>query len=240
MGGNAREKSDMLDFTLRPDHPLVAASILSADFAYIARDVQDVLDHGADLLHIDVMDGHFVQNLSMGQDMSRALRRHFSRVHQDVHLMVHRPEVFVPQFADAGANHVTFHLEVCQPFLADGVDGHELIQTIHDLGMTAGLAINPATSVQGLEPYLDELDLVLIMSVVPGKSGQKFMSQVLSKTSWVKSRIRPSTRLEMDGGISPDTAGAAVAAGADTLVTASALFGAKDRVSVIRALHEAR
>jgi len=229
----------MLDITAVPSQPLVAASILSADFAYMARDVQDVLDKGADLLHVDVMDGHFVRNLSMGQDMCRALRRHFPDVFLDVHLMVEDPALFIPQFADAGANLCSFHLEVCKPYKPDGVDAFEMIQTIRRLGMHPAMVINPATPAQGLEPYLAELDLVLIMSVVPGKSGQKFMPEVLEKTRWVKDRVKPGTRVEMDGGISPATVKLAVDAGADTLVTASALFGAADRKLVIDQLHQA-
>ncbi len=229
----------MLDITAAPTRPLVAASILSADFAYMARDVQDVLDKGADLLHVDVMDGHFVKNLSMGQDMCRALRKHFPDVFLDVHLMVEDPELFVPQFADAGANLCSFHLEVCKPFKADGVDAEKLIQTIRRLGMHPAMVVNPATPAEGLGPYLKELDLVLIMSVVPGRSGQKFMPEVLEKTRWVKDRVGPRTRVEMDGGIGPNTVAQATAAGADTLVTASALFGAQDRQQVIDQLHQA-
>lgn len=229
-----------LDINRPPAHPLVAASILSADFAFMANDVQNVMDLGADLLHIDVMDGHFVQNLSMGQDMSRALRQHFPSVFQDVHLMVEHPELFIRQFAAAGANLTSFHLEVCQPYKPDGVDGHAMIDLIHNLGMKAGMVINPATPAQGLEPYLAKLDLVLIMSVVPGRSGQSFMPEVLTKTRWVKDRVGPHTRVEMDGGISPETVSQAVTAGADTLVTASALFGADDRKKAIDALHNAR
>lgn len=229
-----------LDINLQPAHPLVAASILSADFAYMARDVQDVLNHGADLLHIDVMDGHFVKNLSMGQDMCKGIRKHFASVFLDVHLMVQDPALFVPQFASAGANLTSFHLEVCKPYKSDGIDAHEMIATIHKLGMKAGMVVNPATPVQGLEPYLESLDLVLIMSVVPGKSGQAFMPEVLEKTRWVKERVGAHTRVEMDGGISPETVRQAVAAGADTLVTASALFGSDDRAGVIKAMHRAR
>lgn len=228
-----------LDINQPPAHPLVAASILSADFGYIARDIEDILSKGADAIHIDVMDGHFVANLSMGQDMCKAVKTHFPTAFADVHLMVEHPDVFIPQFANAGADLVSFHLEVCKPHRPDGLDADEVITQIHSLGMKAGMVVNPATPVQGLEPYLARLDLVLIMSVVPGKSGQAFMPEVLTKTRWVKDRVSSRTRVEMDGGISPATAPQAVAAGADMLVTASALFGAPDRQAVIDQLHNA-
>lgn len=225
----------MLDIHAKPDQPLVAASILSADFAYMARDIQDVLDQGADLLHIDVMDGHFVKNLSMGQDMCNAIRKHFPDVFLDVHLMVEDPALFIPQFAKAGANLCSFHLEVCK----DQKHARELIALARSLNVKVGMVINPATPAEGLQPLLEELDLVLIMSVVPGKSGQAFMPEVLPKTQWVKERVSSRTRVEMDGGISPQTVSQAVEAGADTLVTASALFGAEDRRQVIEQLHQA-
>ncbi len=227
----------MLDLKTPPTHPLVAASILSADFGRMAEECRDVLDHGADLLHVDVMDGHFVPNLTMGQDMIRGLRRHFPDVYLDVHLMVERPDDYVDSFAQAGANLFAFHLEVCREMRDNGVDARALIDRIHDTGMHAGMVINPPTPPDELEPYLDALDLVLVMSVNPGRSGQAFIPEVLDKTRWIKRRIGAGTRLEMDGGIKPTTAPDAVAAGADVLVTASALFGAADRSVVIEQFH---
>ena len=226
----------MLDLTRKPPHPLVAASILSADFGRMAAECEQVLDLGADLLHVDVMDGHFVSNLTMGQDMIRGVRRHLPGVLLDVHLMVERPGDYVDSFADAGANHFTFHLEVCRE-MGGRNDADVLIERITSRGMTAGMVINPATPPDRLTRYLDRLAMVLVMSVVPGKSGQKFMAEVLPKVQWIAERIGDGTRLEMDGGISPATAPQAAAAGCDVMVTASALFGADDRGAVIEALH---
>lgn len=230
----------MLDLKQPPAHPLLAASILSADFGEIAADCRRVLDLGADLLHVDVMDGHFVPNLTMGADMIRGLRKHLPDTYLDVHLMVERPGDYVEAFAQAGANQFAFHAEVCdthRPKGDGGIDGHALIERIHALGMDAGVVVNPPTAVEALEPYLDAVDLVLVMSVNPGRSGQAFMPEVLDKARWVAERVGPGTRIEMDGGLSPTTAPQAVAAGVDTLVTASALFGSDDPKSVIEAFH---
>ena len=229
----------MLDITVPPTRPLIAASILSADFGRMADDCRDVLDRGADLLHVDVMDGHFVPNLTMGVDMIRGLRRHFPDTYLDVHLMVERPGDYIDSFAEAGANCFSFHLEVSRPLRPDGVDAARLIERIHAAGMDAGMVVNPPTAIEPIEPFLDALQLVLVMSVNPGRSGQAFMPQVLDKARWLAAKLSVRTRIEMDGGLNPTTAGDAVAAGVDMLVTASALFGATDRQAVIDALHGA-
>ena len=228
-----------MDITSPPPHPLVCASILSADFGAIARDCREVLALGGDMLHVDVMDGHFAANLTMGQDMLRGLRRHLPDVFLDVHLMVEHPSDYVESFAQAGADLFSFHLEVCKPLRDGGEDAGRLIKKIHAAGMAAGMAINPPTGPEGLEPYLSELELVLVMSVIPGRSGQKFIASVLDKARWLKERLGSGTRLEMDGGLNPTTAILAAEAGVDVMVTASALFGAEDRGEVIRKLHEA-
>ena len=226
-----------LDLSTPPTHPLVAASILSADFGKMAEDCGRVLDLGADLLHVDVMDGHFAPNLTMGADMIRGVRKHLPHACLDVHLMVRDPGHYLGPFAEAGADNFSFHVEVCQTFNNGAVDGHALIDQIHQLGMTAGIVVNPGTPAESLEPYLEAVDLVLIMSVNPGFSGQSFMPEVLDKARWISERVGRHTRVEMDGGLNRETAPLAVAAGVDTLVTASALFGSADPQAVIDAFH---
>lgn len=210
--------------------PLIAASILSADFARMGDDCRAALDAGADLLHVDVMDGHFVPNLTMGPDMVRSLRRAMPEAFLDVHLMVTNPGMFIAPFADAGASHLTFHCEVAPARAA--LD--DLVGAIRDRGMTAGLAINPPTAIRTMTDLLRGgapagLALLLIMSVNPGKSGQAFIPDVLEKTRALAREFGgPSStiRIEMDGGIKPANAAEVRRAGCDVIVSASALFGA--------------
>ncbi len=226
-------------FTNPPALPLIAPSILSADFARMGDECRHVLapqsagGAGADLLHIDVMDGHFVPNLTMGPDMVRGLRAALPEAFLDVHVMVTDPGQYVRSFAAAGANHLTFHLEpVLDPRsgtglspLSQGYDPRRLADEVRAAGMTAGIAINPPTPVEPLLPLIDAFDLVLVMSVHPGKSGQAFLAEVLDKTRAIRRVLRPDQRLQMDGGIKPENAGQVRAAGCDVLVAASAVFG---------------
>jgi ribulose-phosphate 3-epimerase len=212
-----------------PTSPLIAASILSADFAHMGQDCRAALDAGSDLLHLDVMDGHFVPNLTMGPAMCQWLRREFPDLCLDVHLMVTNPALYVGPFAKAGASNFTFHIEAVP-------DPGDLALQIRAAGMTAGLAINPPADVKTIVQFVQHFDLILIMSVNPGFSGQSFIPLVLDKARRIKPMLRPNQRLEIDGGVNATTAPACIEAGCDVLVAASAIFNAPDYASAIASL----
>ncbi len=197
----------------------IAPSILSADFARLGEEVRDVTAAGADFIHVDVMDGHFVPNLTIGPLVVKALRSH-SALPFDVHLMISPVDPYIAEFAEAGADILTVHPEA-------GPHLHRTIQLIKSLGKRAGVALNPATPVEAVETVLDAVDLILVMSVNPGFGGQSFIESQLAKIERIRKLIDQSGRaidLEVDGGINPETARRAVAAGADVLVAGTATF----------------
>jgi len=209
--------------------PLIAPSILSADFARLGEDVAAVLDAGADIVHFDVMDNHFVPNLTIGPMICEALRNYGIEAPIDVHLMVEPVDRIIPDFADAGATYITFHPEASRHV-------HRTVGLIHENGCKAGLVFNPATPLTWLEHVIDDLDMVLLMSVNPGFGGQKFIESSLDKLRQARQMIDASgreIRLEIDGGVKTSNIREIAAAGADTFVAGSAIFGSDDYAATI-------
>lgn len=206
----------------------IAPSLLSADFSDLARNVAKIETAGATMIHLDVMDGHFVPNISFGVPVIKSLRPR-TKLFFDAHLMISEPARYADAFIKAGCDHLTFHIEVAEK-------PRELVEEVHRLGASAGVCLNPTTPVASIERILDIVDLVLVMSVWPGFGGQKFMAEVLPKVSELRSRLGPHQRLQIDGGIDENTIGAAAKAGADTFVAGTAVFGKPDPVAAMKNL----
>ncbi|MHA6532487.1 ribulose-phosphate 3-epimerase [Paenibacillus sp. BAC0078] len=213
----------------------IAPSILSADFAALGAEVAEAQASGGDWIHVDVMDGHFVPNITLGPAIVKAVKGHTS-LPLDVHLMIENPERYIAEFAAAGASVITVHAEAC-------VHLHRVVHQIKELGIMAGVAINPGTPALAVREVLEDVDLVLVMTVNPGFGGQSFIPGTLRKISqireWAKGVNHTDLRIEVDGGIAEDTAPLVAAAGADVLVAGNAVFGRSDRAAAIKAIREA-
>lgn len=213
---------------------LIAPSILSADFANLGRDVEAIATAGADLVHVDVMDGHFVPNLSLGPGIVKDIR-HYSKLPFDVHLMLSQPVRYLEAFSEAGADHITIHVESEGPIAC-------VLTAITALGCSAGLSLKPGTPASSLKPYLEYLDLILVMTVEPGFGGQSFMADQVSKIVEIREMIDNSGRpihLQVDGGITASTAAKVLAAGGNMLVAGSSVYGHPEGVAAaIRELRQ--
>ena len=213
---------------------IIAPSILSADFANLGKDVSDVIDAGADFIHFDVMDNHYVPNLTVGPMVCKSLRDYGINTTIDVHLMISPVDEIIPDFAQAGANYITFHPEATKH-----VDRTIKLIKVH--GCQPGVVLNPATNVSILEYCLDQIDMVLLMSVNPGFAGQKFIESTYDKIVEVREMIdavNPSIRLEVDGGLNLENIGRAARSGADTFVAGSAIFNSENYKKTISQMRE--
>jgi ribulose-phosphate 3-epimerase len=206
----------------------IAPSILSADFSKLGEEIKDVERGGADYIHVDVMDGHFVPNITIGPLIVEAIRP-ITKLPLDVHLMIDNPDQYIEAFANAGADYLTVHVEACKHL-------HRTIHYIKSFGVKAGVVLNPATPVQTIEHVIEDIDMVLLMTVNPGFGGQKFIEQVLPKIRQVKELVDKkglSVEIEVDGGVNEETARKCVEAGANVLVAGSAIYNERDRRKAI-------
>ncbi|MBP3038321.1 ribulose-phosphate 3-epimerase [Bacillaceae bacterium Marseille-Q3522] len=209
----------------------IAPSILSADFSKLAKEIKDVENGGADYIHVDVMDGHFVPNITIGPLIVDAIRP-VTKLPLDVHLMIENPEKYIEAFAKAGADYITVHVEACRHL-------HRTIQQIKSYGVKAGVVLNPATSLHTLDYILEDVDMVLLMTVNPGFGGQKFIASVLEKMkelNEIRKKKKLNFAIEVDGGVNENTAPLCIAAGANVLVAGSAIYNQEDRKKAIEVL----
>jgi len=208
----------------------IAPSILSADFARLADEIAVIESAGVNMVHLDIMDGHFVPNITIGPPVVEKLRK-YSKLFFDCHLMISDPLKYAPVFIKAGANNLTFHIEVAD-------EPEKLIDEIHNSGCTASICLNPDTPVEAIEAVAPLCDMVLVMTVHPGFGAQEFMAEGAKKVIKVREIVGPDVRVEVDGGIDPQTAPIVVSYGADTLVAGNAIFSKTDRVAAINALRQ--
>jgi len=206
-------------------------SILSSDFARLADEIAEIESAGVSMVHLDVMDGHFVPNITIGPPVIAKLRK-CSELVFDSHLMISEPGRYAERFVEAGTNHITFHIEVAdQP--------QRLIERLHKLGCSAGICLNPETPVEAIEKIAPLCDMVLVMTVRPGFGGQKFMPGAAKKITRIREIVGPDIRIEVDGGIDPQTTPIVVSYGADTLVVGNAIFSKSNRISAIKSIRQA-
>jgi ribulose-phosphate 3-epimerase len=209
----------------------IAPSILSADFAKLGSEIDEVTAAGVKIVHLDVMDGHFVPNITIGPGLIASLRKYSDMVF-DSHLMISEPARYAEAFVQAGVDHVTFHIEVAG-------DPEKLIERLHELGCTAGICLNPETPVEAIEKVAPLCDMVLVMTVPPGFGAQKFRADAAKKIVRIREIVGPDVRIEVDGGIDAETADLVVSYGADTLVAGNAIFSKSDRNEAIKAIRAA-
>lgn len=209
---------------------IIAPSLLAADFARLGQQIDQVLAAGVEVIHVDVMDGHFVPNLSMGPGVVKSIRK-YTDAPLDVHLMVTDPAYYLERFAQAGADTITFHVEATDR-------PRKLIARLRELGLGAGMVVKPATPAESLANLVAELDMVLVMTVEPGYGGQEFMSDMLDKIARIRCMLRPEQRLQVDGGINPETGRLCRQAGADVFVAGTDIFGSGDIPASVARLRE--
>ncbi|UCC96627.1 MAG: ribulose-phosphate 3-epimerase [Phycisphaerales bacterium] len=209
----------------------VVPSVLSADFARLADEIAQITSAGVKMVHLDVMDGHFVPNITIGPPVVAKLRK-VSELVFDAHLMISEPEKYAEPFIEAGADHITFHIEAAG-------DPPALIDKLHALGRSAGICLNPETPVEAIAEAAPLCDMVLVMTVHPGFGGQEFMPEAAKKIARIREMVGPDIRIEVDGGIDPQTTPIVVSYGADTLVAGNAIFGKSDRIAAVEAIRQA-